>query len=138
MKPYLGPAGRPDYQRNLYRANMQGADYAGFIGYLLGELQELSARVTEAEAKLAVLSRGELPTQASLEPIKPTPIAVSTVVAPMPLPAPVAAPEPQRPAKPVEPQFKIEPRHYADLDDDALRHIVVEVEEPQPTKKRGK
>lgn len=130
MKPYLGPAGKPDYQRTMYRANMQGADHGAFIGYLLGELQELHERVVAAEAELAKLTRG-----ASLS-------VVGVAVAPHPeleVAPPVVAE-----VKPVEPPapanrgpVNVNPADAELLDSDVLKHIVVEIE-PTPNKKRGK
>jgi len=128
MKPYLGPAAKPQYQSALYRANMQGADHGAFIGYLLIELQELTERVLQAEAKLARLTGGE-----SLSAVA-TPVVALPVVLPDDLPPPVQAPAPvaPKPAKPVEAV-----RESDSIDADALAHIVIEIDD-QPTKKRGK
>lgn len=123
MKPYLGPAGKPDYQRNLYRNNMQGGDHQSFIGYLLGEVQQLVQRVANLEAQLA---HGEVP------PLKVEPVVEAQA------PAPVEVAKVQQVVAPIVHSKPVEPAREIVADSDVLQHIVLDLPDEPPAKKRGK
>lgn len=124
MKPYQGPAGKPEYQRNLYRNNMQGGDHQAFIGYLLGVVQELAVKVSELEG--AIAHGGGVVVQPTVE-LAPEPVALPE------LPAPVVVIAPQPIA-----QVRPEPVREVVADSDVLQHIVLDLPDEPTTKKRGK
>jgi hypothetical protein len=126
MQRFQGPAARGQYLTTLYRNDMQGADHLAFIGYLLQEVQKLSQRVMDLEAGF-----------------RPTPAPVADVCPPLseplaPLPVEVPAPPPTvpqaKPAKPAKPAAEKEPQPF-DIGD--LKHIVLDLPDEPPTKKRG-
>jgi hypothetical protein len=102
---------------------MQGADHLAFIGYLVVEVQALSQRVMDLEAGSKLAAAVEV-----CPPLAP-PLA--------PLPAEVPAPPPTVPQvrasrAAAEKAPKPEIVEFGDL-----QHIVLDLPDEPPTKKRG-